>query len=179
MEYAEDFSFVTPYLQSGEHILWRGRPSKGNFFSARDAVVLPFSLMWLAFCVFWEVAAIKSGGSVFFMLWGLPFIAVGLYMLFGGFLRRARLRGKTFYVITNQKILIKSGSNINIYDGAELPPMQIKLHKSGNGTIIFADEVYTRRGRMHATYCVLENLADVTQAQRAAVTMKKNSGGQE
>lgn len=179
MEYAEEFSFVTPYLQSGEYILWRGRPAKGNVFSGRDMVMIPFSLVWLAFCIFWEWTAIKSGSSVFMMLWGLPFIAVGLYMLFGGFIRRAHLRDKTFYVITNQKIIVKSGRNINMYDGAELPPMQIKLHKNGNGTILFADEVYTRRGRMHATYCALENLTDIAQAQKAVATMKQYSDGRE
>lgn len=177
MDYENNFNFLTPYIGNDEQILWKGKPGKGNIFSGRDIVMLPFSIMWLSFCLVWEYTAIKSGSSIFFMLWGLPFIGVGIYMLFGGFIRKARLKNKTYYVITNKKIIIKSGNNIELYNGKDLPPMRIKLHKNGSGTITFNEDIYITRGRVRSTYCMLENLADVVQAQRAVSRMLEEGAG--
>ena len=169
----EDFDFCRPYILSDERILWQGRPEKGNIITRKDAVLIPFGAFWLAFSLFWEIMAIKSSGSFIFALFGIPFVAVGAYLLFGRLLHAAYLRDKTFYIITNKKIIIKSGSRIKMHDARDLPPMDIEIHKNGNGTILFTEEVYTRKGRRHSTYFALENLADVVQAQNAVSMMDK------
>ncbi len=99
-------------------------------------------------------------------LWGLPFIAVGLYLLFGRFIYASYLKNRTYYVITNKKLIIRRGNKIEIYNGVELPPMSVRLHKNGNGTIIFSEETYVRRGR-RLTYIALENISEINQAQSA------------
>lgn len=56
------------------------------------------------------------------VVWGLPFIGVGLYLLFGRFLQTLYLRDKTFYIITNKKLIIRSGNKVRIYRAEDLPP---------------------------------------------------------
>ncbi len=174
MEFTDNYSFCNQYMLGDEYILWKGRPEKGNIFTGRDIIMIPFSLIWLSFACFWELTAIQGGAPVFFALWGVPFIAIGLYMLFGRYITAAYLRNKTFYVITNKKILIKRGKRIKIYDGKALPPMDIIIHKNGNGTISFYETMYARRGRSYRTYFALENLKDVAQAQNAINIMMQN-----
>lgn len=172
MEYYDNYQFCRPYILPGESILWKGQPEKGNLITRRDFVMIPFGLFWLAFCVFWESLAIKSG-QLFPIIWGLPFVAVGIYLVFGRFLQSAYLRDKTFYVITNKKIIIKAGQKITMHDARDLPPMEVEIHRNGNGTILFSEETYTRRGRRHHTYIMLENLKDIAQAQNAVSMMDK------
>lgn len=172
----DPYSFCRPYLLEDEYILWKGRPEKGNIFRQGDLMMVLFALMWLAFSVFWEIIALRSafggGGPVFLALWGLPFVAIGLYLLFGRFLQTIYLRDKTFYVITNKKIIVKSGRKITLREGKDLPPMDVMIHKNGNGTILFSETYDTRRGSRRV-YFMLENLADVAQAQNAVSRMEK------
>ena len=163
-------------LHEGEELLWSGAPEPGLHLQPGDGVRIPFSLAWCGFALFWEFSALQSvmsgGGSLFLALWGLPFVAIGLYLLFGRFLQTAYLRDKTFYVITNKKIIVKSGRKITMRDGKDLPPMDVMIHRNGNGTILFSETYYTRRGS-HRTYFMLENLKDVARAQNAVSQMER------
>ena len=173
MNYIDNYAFATTYMVGDEYILWKGKPEKGNLLMRGEIALILFSIVWTSFAVFWEVMAVTSGAPFFFALWGLPFIGVGLYLMFGRFIHTAVMRNKTFYVVTNKKILIKSGSRIKMYDGRDLPPMEVEIHKNGNGTITFTHEVYTRNGHSHRTYFRLENLVDVAQAQNAISMMER------
>ena len=77
---------LRPELSSGEHLLWSGVPSQGLRFRPADVFMVPFSLMWGGFAIFWEYSVVSSKGApVFFTLWGIPFVLVGLNMIFGRF----------------------------------------------------------------------------------------------
>lgn len=173
MNYIDNYAFANPYMVGDEYILWKGKPEEGNLMMRGEIAVILFSIVWTSFAVFWEVMALASGAPFFFALWGLPFIGVGLYLMFGRFIHTAVMRKKTFYVVTNKKIIIKSGSRIKMYDGKNLPPMEVEIHKNGNGTISFTHEVYTRNGHSHRLYFRLENLQDVAQAQNAISMMER------
>jgi hypothetical protein len=46
-----------------------------------------FSILWLSFSLFWTITAWRSDGGLM-ALFGLPFIAIGIFLLVGGFWRR-------------------------------------------------------------------------------------------
>ena len=144
----DEFSFVQSYLSGGEYVLWQGKPGKVRLLDPFYLSTALFAIPWLAFCGYWEYMAIRSGGN-FMVLWGVPFILVGLYMLVGRPLNAIRLRGRTCYVITNRKLLIRAGQHIQVFDGRGLPPMDIHLNRDGTGTILFVTEYYGRRGRQY------------------------------
>ena len=172
MDYLEDFQFCNAYIMPDERVLWKGRPEKGRYFSANDFVLIPFSIFWLGFSLFWEWNAIQSG-IPFMMIWGLPFVGIGIYLLFGRLFHAAYLRNKTFYVVTSKKLIIKKGNRISTYQARDLPPMTLQLHKNGNGTISFTEAVRYRGGRSYHNYFALENIANPIQAQNAINSMDR------
>lgn len=173
MEYTDNYAFCKSYLTDNEYILWKGRPEKGKILNKNDIVMIPFAVFWLGFSLFWELTAVKSGAPFFFALFGLPFIAVGIYLLVGRHIMTLYLRDKTFYVVTNKRLIIKKGNKIEMRMACDLPPMEVQLHKNGNGTITFWEQIYVGRGRHRNTFFMLENLRDVAQAQNAIASMER------
>jgi hypothetical protein len=74
---------LQPCLRPGEQLLWHGRPDPRVWFAPADAFLIPFSILWCAFAVFWEASA-AGAGPVFAALWGIPFVVAGLYLSSGG-----------------------------------------------------------------------------------------------
>lgn len=141
----QSFNPFQPYLLPGELVLWSGQPKQGLALSGRDALLIPFSLMWGGFAIFWNAMVwlapfdTGSGGSAvwFFKLWGLPFLIVGLYLIAGRFFHDARIRKKLFYAVTDQRILVLRGSKISSLDIHRLPRLELSEQRDGTGTLAF------------------------------------------
>jgi hypothetical protein len=127
-------------LSAGETLIWNGRPRQGLMLRATDALLIPFSLLWGGFAVFWEVGVLSSGAPFFFILWGIPFVLVGIYITVGRFFIDAYIRSKTVYGVTNERILIISGllsrttKSLPLHTLSEI---SLQQYRNGSGTITF------------------------------------------
>jgi hypothetical protein len=124
-----------------EKLLWAGQPRQGLLLRSSDVLLIPFSLLWAGFAVFWEASVVRSGAPFFFKLWGVPFVLVGIYIALGRFFVEARQRQPTVYGVTNQRIVIiagLSGRSIQSLDLNALPGLSLNERGSGQGTISFA-----------------------------------------
>ncbi len=135
-----------PYLLTGERILWSGRPKQGFVLSSRDAMLIPFSLMWGGFAIFWNYGVWtmgdgeSDGPGIFFKLWGLPFLVAGLYFIIGRFLHDMAIRKALIYAVTDQRVLVLRGSQspkLTSLDIHRLPRLELSEHRDDTGTIAF------------------------------------------
>ena len=116
-----------------------------------DAFLIPFSLLWCGFAIFWEMSVVSSGAPFFFTLWGLPFVLVGIYMVFGRFFIEARQRDSTFYGLTDKSIIIVSGllnRKVKRLNLRTVSDISLTEGKERRGTITFGPSLpfYTRFG---------------------------------
>src|SRR5512145_2674932 len=95
---------LRPNLSSDAKLIWTGKPKTGIVFRGSDAFLIPFSLLWGGFAVFWETNVIATGAPFFFKLWGIPFVLVGLYLTVGRFFFDAKKRANTIYGLTSDRI---------------------------------------------------------------------------
>ena len=105
---------LQPELSSGETIYWAGMPNPSVIFHSDDWAAIPFSLFWGGFAIFWEAGVLGYWGnnphhnpiSWFMALWGVPFVVIGQYIIWGRFLVDAWLKRRTYYAVTNRRVLI-------------------------------------------------------------------------
>lgn len=136
-------------LDAGETLLWAGRPKGGFVLRGSDVFMIPFSIFWCGFAIFWMIGA--SGAlwegkgdpapvNYVFPLFGLPFVAIGLYMVFGRFLVDRAQRERTTYGVTNERVIIKSGLFSRTVKSINLRTMSditLKERGDGSGMITF------------------------------------------
>jgi hypothetical protein len=48
-------------VMPGESVVWSGSPPQGLRFHSQDTFLIPFSLFWGGFAIFWETIAIVGG----------------------------------------------------------------------------------------------------------------------
>lgn len=131
---------VRAQLEAGEQLIWSGQPRQGLVLRSSDAFMIPFSLLWGGFAIFWEATVIWSGAPIFFMLWGVPFVLVGLHLIFGRFFTDSRQRANTFYGLTNDRIIItsgKRGKKVQSLSLSTLGDISLEERSDGSGTITF------------------------------------------
>lgn len=139
---------IRSLLRGDERLLWEGRPDTRAFALRGAWFLIPFSLLWGGFAIFWEYSVIQAGAPIFFALWGIPFVAIGIYMIIGRPLVARREAQRTVYGLTDRRILISGGAfgrSILELDLRDLPPAQLDERGDGIGTITFGGVVGTFR----------------------------------
>jgi hypothetical protein len=106
--------------------------------------MIPFSLVWCGFAVFWESSVLSAPKApAFFAIWGIPFIVIGIYMVIGRFFVEARQRASTYYAVTPERVLLVSGlfsravKSLNL---RTLTDVSLSERSSGEGTITFGPQ---------------------------------------
>jgi len=138
---------LQPYLQPGERILWTGGPDPHRLLSSKDAFLIPFSLMWGGFAIVWEgsvlffMATGPNGPPIFFALWGIPFVVVGQYLIWGRFIAKRWDRRRTAYAVTNQRVLVLRGSSLRSMFVNTLPSITESARIDGSGSLEFGSTV--------------------------------------
>ena len=150
---------LQPELLAGESLLWAGRPNPNIIFSSSDWYLIPFSLFWVVFTAFWESAAlgywgngVQGGSSLFMSLWGLPFVLIGQYLLWGRYVYDGWLKRRTYYGVTSRRILTvqegwKRRATFSYID--VLPTIDKEGWQSG--TIWFGPKLPVLAGRRQST----------------------------
>jgi len=141
---------IQPELASGESILWTGMPSSSVIFHKEDALLIPFSLLWGGFGIFWEAAAAgllgaaqrAQGVSVFAMVWGGAFVLIGQYLIWGRFIYSAWKKLRTHYAVTDRRVIVVqdgfSRKAISAFIDT-LPTITKEEGQGGFGTLRFAN----------------------------------------
>jgi hypothetical protein len=149
---------IQPELMSSESIHWAGMPNPRVVFHSDDWAAIPFSLLWTGFVVFWEAQAFgfwqgtsrPDGPNTFMILWGIPFLVIGNYLVWGRFLSDAWLKRRTYYAVTNRRVLVLQEGRTRKTSTIFLEEIP-QIEKEGNttGTLWFGTKhpVVVPRGR--------------------------------
>jgi hypothetical protein len=132
------YTELRPHLNPNESLLWAGKPQSGIVFRNSDIFMIPFSLMWGGFAIFWFVTALASGAPFFFAAFGIPFVLIGLMMIFGRFFLDSYMRKNTCYGLTDKRIIIKSGiftKSIKSLNIKTISDIEYTEKTDGSGTI--------------------------------------------
>jgi hypothetical protein len=175
-------------LLPAERILWEGRPLRQRLFRRPDALLVPFSILWCGFAVFWEVLALRTSATFFPRLWGIPFVLIGLYLVIGRFVVRAIATRRTRYVLTDRRVLVVgglSGTRTTTAYLNTLPPPVSAERSDGSGSLAFGEfpgigEMFNRgtgwrgwAGEPSATP-VLWDIADVRRVRDLVANSQSN-----
>jgi hypothetical protein len=190
--FTSDDPGIGKYLESGERVLWTGRPRDGIRLRKQDVFMIPFSLLWGGFAIFWEVSVLTIQNkkhdptAAIFPLFGIPFVCVGLYIIFGRFLVDARVRARTSYAVTTDRIIIVSGlfsQQVKSLQLRTLTDVSFTQSSDGSGTITFGAAPYGNfmnfpggswpgRGAAAPSFDMIERVQDayakIRSAQKAA-----------
>lgn len=144
-------TIVNGELLHGEHAVWYGQPAPQEF--SKEALPLfLFGIPWTLFSVgwtalsFWITSDTEGLFRFVFPLFGLPFVAIGIYLLASPILK-ARKAGMTLYAVTDRRALIidLSGSTkkVTAYGPAEIKNIERVEKADGSGHLYFRTEFTT------------------------------------
>jgi hypothetical protein len=132
-------------LLRGENVIWRGRPRQGLMLNRSDAYLIPFSLLWGGFAIFWEANALRTPNAAPFTdVFGAVFALVGLFMIFGRFFFDAWIRARISYALTDRRILIFRSRPAVSFQSVSLDRLSeatLEETSAGHGTIRFGPAV--------------------------------------
>lgn len=140
-------------LLPSEEILWIDQPDATRWFTTVDLFYVPFSLLWGGFMVFWNTSIWRSNAPSFFGLWGLAFLIIGFYVIFGRFLYKYWRKKRTYYAVTNKRLLIMTstwGHHVSAFYLNMLPNLNKSVGRQGVGSITFGSppspSIWRRQG---------------------------------
>lgn len=149
-------------IESGEQVLWQGRPKFLPFFIS-SFIVSAFGLIFLGFGLFTFIEGIKTG-DIFFIFF--PHFWIGLFLVFLAPLYTALTYKYVHYAITNKRAIIQTGligRDFQIADFDKITNAEVnvnlidKLFGAGSGSILISTAgtfTHGKRGPRAAPYTI-------------------------
>ena len=173
---------VTAALTLGERLLWFGKPRPRRALLERVPVLL-FAVPWTAFAVYWTYASLQHilrrhppgpapGLALFFPLFGVPFILIGLGMLFSPLWTALRAR-RMCYALTDRRLILwqpglRGRAGITSYSADQLRNMNLTCRErpDGSGTITFTERGSAKRSPHRVDLLAIDRVRDVEDLVR-------------
>lgn len=167
-------SLLQDQLDSSERLLWWGRPRYKLDFQTSDFFIIPFATFWLGITLFWQYHIIKNHivndpkfdfFKLLIIIFMIPFLFVGLYLFFGRFYAIFFQRKRTYYGVTNERILIitrllKQKTESKYYN--QLSDIILTETSNNEGNISFIQETTGKNPKQNALYSnVANNFVDI------------------
>jgi hypothetical protein len=132
-------------LEPGERLLWSGRPRQGLLLRRGDAILIPATLVPFAFAVFLEAVVVAKGcladgGAVAMALLIGSVVVATLHLVVGRFFLEAYQRARTFYGVSDRRVLIVFrfyGSRALAFALERVTEIDLKADRGGLGTLTF------------------------------------------
>ncbi len=123
-------------LLNDEQIIWSGQP-RLTLFASADVLLVPLSLWWtsFAFSVFGVVVLATLRGHPEALVAAIiagPLAAIGVYFVVGRFFFRRWVKRRTFYALTNKRVLVLTRAIGEHLDSAPISRVS-EVAKSGSG----------------------------------------------
>jgi hypothetical protein len=186
---------ISNELRSGEKLVWAAQPLPRVFRRQSIGIVL-FGIPWTAFAIFWMTTAAWGvwghggynhagsnlpGPFVFFPLFGLPFVLIGLGMLSSPFWLSRQAR-RTVYVLSDQRAIVITGKalgggvTVQSFEPDRLTSMERSQRADGSGDLVFESFVQ-RQGRGSNTirrgFIGIENVKQVEELIRESLLLNR------
>ena len=154
---------IQNHLLPGEDILWDGQPNLSRAFNAGSAGISIFGIIWLGFSLFWTVMAFamtRASGtpdifSFLFPLFGLPFVAIGVFMVFFAPAKQKEKNQSTYYYVTNKRIIIhvdtRKSPVFNSLFFKDIQGVQIIKNRDNTGNIVFTPMIFAGQSYSRST----------------------------
>ncbi len=134
-----DLVHLETHLVPGERTYWIGHPDERSHLTPQDIVLLPVAGIW----------ALVSGVLMFAVPWPLTLVLVVLFIgslqfLVGRFLFPSRRRRRTFYAVTDRRVISVIRRRWLADDVKEMyltaiPRVTVHRRRSSRGTVLFGD----------------------------------------
>jgi hypothetical protein len=142
-----DYSIFQGELLEDEKILWIGKPDT-KFILEKGDIFLALLGLLCAGCGLFVLNSFITLGYISIFI-GIFFVLVGLYLLFGRYHNNNYEKKRTFYAVTNQRVLIITyifTKNVIAKFINQIPVLIKNVRKDGIGTIQFENDQYRTSG---------------------------------
>ncbi|MDN3496942.1 hypothetical protein QL996_13450 [Planococcus sp. APC 4015] len=137
-------------LEEDEEILWAGRPDPRKMLTGWDGFVVPLSIFWTVMGI--NIALNARGGPAVVSV--VIVAAAGLFVMFGRFFVKAKLKQRTRYVLTSRRAFIEVPRRIATFT-FDQPGVRVQiLGRGAHRTLKFTSEDPRSYGRAGSEWIV-------------------------
>jgi hypothetical protein len=137
------------HLDSGEKLLWAGRPAQGIVLMWQDWFLIPFGMVWFGSAVrfsiqgSWPASNKNPPPFALFVAFALLIIGTGIYLVIGRLLVDLWFRSRTIYGVTDRRAIILSGMrrrSVHSIYFSSLITLKLEERRNRSGTIYLGED---------------------------------------